>query len=120
MRVITKIEMFRAIAQAANSEKAGFVYNRPSTQGCKYTAPNNAYSPNCLIGKALLILGLPIPNDTTACNCESINSHDMKEWTASHGYTIDAPALTLAGVAQDVQDNGSSWDRAVVAAALYI
>lgn len=108
---ITLAQVMDAMHQVVKEFGPDYVYCQvvPSedTGACRYVVDGK---PDCLIGKVLHRLGVPI-GDLARCDSDGgVPAGILNERLP--GVTFDAQALVFMGFAQSAQDHGHSWGTA--------
>ena len=115
MRKIGKAKALELMAEAVGYMGADYVYP-PGVDGagCRYVHGDEDESgeptPSCIVGHALYLAGLEIPK---------IAELDQVGTIAAASYLVPAltgPAVRVLRAAQDRQDGGATWGKALEAA----
>jgi hypothetical protein len=127
MREITLPEL-RSACVKASDDRPGFVYNPNGTDSCYYAPKPDHHSDEkkvtgCLIGTGLTNLGVDVTEldiSSYTGDAVGIDSLDATHILNRQGFTLTPLAVRWAGIAQDSQDTGQSWEAAIMNADLTV
>ena len=124
---ITKAQALAALEAAVADYGEDFVDPNVGGAGfCAYTYELDGRVCHCIAGRALVELGVPIPDergdrDVASCSLTSSGGGPARRQWAATFPEVPYPPLTNAaarvlGAAQDAQDVGRTWGDALAAA----
>lgn len=110
-------EVAITLLRQAVKGKETFIYVSPEGKGvdsneyhCEYAHGNR---PGCLIGAALHLHGVPLGVLAKLPQNEIDGAGVAPALEALAGVSIDAPAMKVLANAQDAQDRGKTWGKAL-------